>query len=61
MLINKADVKKHLAAKSRKNSHTPLAITSATSSNSFTLFGTSIKPIVTPAPAGALTNCPAGH
>jgi hypothetical protein len=53
MLIKKADVKKHLAAKSRKY-HTPLAIASAASANSFTLFGTSIKPLVTPAPAEAL-------
>ena len=52
MLIKKADVKKHLAAKSRRCP--PLAIASAASSNSFTLFGTSIKPIVTPAPAEAL-------
>ena len=52
MLIKKADVKKHLAAKSRR--YTPLAIAFAASSNSFTLFGTSIKPIVTPAPAEAL-------
>jgi hypothetical protein len=54
MLINKADVKRHLASKSRKYTHTPLANASAASSNSFTLFGTSIKPIVTPAPAEAL-------
>jgi hypothetical protein len=53
MLIRKADVKKHLAAKARKY-HTPLAIASAASSHSFTLFGTSIKPIVTPAPVEAL-------
>ena len=54
MLINQADVKKHLAAKSRKYTHNPLANASAASSNSFTLFGTSIKPVVTPAPAEAL-------
>src|ERR1700751_2305847 len=53
MLINKkADVKKRLAAKLRR--YTPLAIASAASAISFTLFGTSIKPIVTPAPAEAL-------
>lgn len=52
MLIKKADVKKHLGVKSRR--YTPLAIASAASSNSFTLFGTSIKPIVSPAPAEAL-------
>ena len=52
MLIKKADVKKHLAAKSRR--YTVLAIASAASSNSFALFGTSIKPIVTPAPAKAM-------
>ncbi len=53
MLIKKADVKKHLVAKSRKYA-TTVAIASAASSNSFTLFGTSIKPIVTPAPVEAL-------
>lgn len=51
MLIKKADVKKHLAAKRRKY-HTALAIESAASANSFRPFGSSIK--ATPAPADAV-------
>jgi hypothetical protein len=49
MLIKKADVKKHFAAKARKH-HTPSAVASAATSNSFTLFGSSIKPVASPAP-----------
>jgi hypothetical protein len=48
MLIKKADVKKHLAGRVRKY-HTPLAVASAATSNSFTLFGSSIKPVAPPA------------
>jgi hypothetical protein len=51
MLIKKADVKKHFAAKRRKY-HTALAIESAANANSFRPFGSSIK--ATPAPADAV-------
>jgi hypothetical protein len=51
MLIKKADVKKHFAAKRRKY-HTAQAIESAVSANPFRPFGSSIK--VAPAPAEAV-------
>lgn len=51
MLIKKADVKKHFAAKRRKY-NTPLAIQSAVSANSFKPFGSSIK--AAPGPADAV-------
>ena len=58
MLIKKADVKKHLAGRVRKY-HTPLAVASAAAtSNSFTLFGSSIKPVASPAPAVDVTAIP---
>jgi len=50
MLIKKADVKKHFAAKRRKY-NTPLAIQSAVSANSFKPFGSSIKAAFGPADA----------
>jgi hypothetical protein len=51
MLIKKADVKKHFAAKRRKY-NTPLAIQSAVSAYSFKPFGSSIK--AAPGPADAV-------
>jgi hypothetical protein len=51
MLIKKADVNKHLAAKRRKY-HTPLAIESAVSAKTFRTFGPPRN--VTPAPAEAV-------
>ena len=53
MLIKKADVKKHFAAKGRKY-NTPLAIQSAVSANSFKPFGSSIKAV--PGPADAVVS-----
>ena len=51
MLIKKADVKKHFAAKRRKY-HTALVIESEVSANPFRPFGSSIKAM--PAPAEAV-------
>lgn len=53
MLIKKADVKKHFAAKRRKY-NTPLAIQAAVSANSFKPFGSSIK--AAPGPADAVVS-----
>jgi len=53
MLIKKADVKKHFAAKRRKY-NTPLAIQSTVSANSFKPFGSSIK--AAPGPADAVVS-----
>jgi hypothetical protein len=57
MLIKKADVKKHLAGRVRKY-HTPLTVASAATSNSFTLFGSSTKPVASPTPAVDVTAIP---